>query len=263
MGYMILLTFSLLLAQLAVVLDETRELHQSVFQRNRYAALVELSELVLRYRNQTDSYPADLVTLAGATGYFMAGSLSAQLPNVIYQVAAISNATIQYQRVLVATQGTYDVVSESDFLSNNQCGSTHFANQADFCPDSDSLYFINESRNGYDDGSSQSIMFLDMTMAKLINTVESGAFYSHSGALGDGDAATLASMVGYAGTADNCTGIFMLGEQPLSCIDLFSPYSAAKVTYNFINAQHIALHVDLSSNDPSGTTRFVSRDIRI
>lgn len=263
MGYMILLTFSLLLAQLTVVLDETLEIRESIFQSNRHDNLVELSRLVILYRIWSNRYPADLATLAGTDGFAMSRSFSEQLPNVIYQVANINQGGIEYQRVLLATQGKYDVVSTNSFLNANECGATNFNESAAFCPDTESLYFLSESRSGYDDELTQTIMFLDMTIAKLINTVENGDFFDNSDSLNDGDSATLATLVGYGGTAENCSGLFVLNNQPFGCQDLFSPYSGALVTYNFINSKHIALVVDLSSRDSTGAVRFVSRDIRI
>jgi hypothetical protein len=262
MAYMILLIYSLLLAQLSIVQLEISELHDRVFHRNRQNTITDIIELVQLHKEQFGQYPLNLEALNNTSGYELTSALYNQLPNIIYKKTALTNTTITYHRIIIATQGKYDVVDDSTYLSNNQCGTTPFTHPAIFCPDGESLYFISETTSGETNELTATTIFLNMTIAKLAKTINSGTFYN-AGLLSNGEAATLAALVGYAGPSETCSGPFIFNNQSLDCHDLFSPFPGNKITYNYINAKHIALHVSLSSKDATGNPRFVIRDVKL
>ncbi len=202
--------------------------------------------------------------LATAGARLKQASINNALPNTIdglvgagevahpwlrYAVArGVSDGTWRFDRAIlyVAKPGT--AAEATDLLTaTNACGAGAFGSAASYCL----AVSIPSVRVQGNDAATTVVSAtknaLNRTMRKMLSSYyRSGLFPATSpttGALTPGQSVSVASFVGYTGTAAGCTGIHYFVDVPMDCTDLFEGQSGNPVLYHYVNNNQAGLFV--------------------
>lgn len=196
-----------------------RERAQDAATAHREARLVAFAEAVRDYRRLHLAYPADAATLAATPGFAHTRGLLA--PWQGYAVSGeLNDGTWRFRRALVHSQDPRRGIADADYRSaaNNRCGGEGFATAVEWCgPAADSRWWRDELRAHYPAELAAQRAALNGTLAKLATAYGANGRFPDPGAT----SLTLASAVGYGGTATTCTGVWPLEGVALDCGDLF------------------------------------------
>lgn len=222
----------------------------------------DLAENVRQYYLDNGSFPADAATLAATSGYEHVRTLVAPWQNMALS-GALTDSVWQYRRVAVWTQNPRGAFDDATYLSaaNNSCGTGTFAAATDWCGPSNSLWWKMETRLNFASDLIKERQRQQRVLSRLVDVYnEREAFPAVGGAY-----ATLASLVGYGGTARNCSGVYTwspVGFPPISfnCEELFTRWGTP-VALNYFSDQHIALAASSSIVTAGGQTISVSTDL--
>lgn len=239
------------------LLDSTAN---SLRERNTYNALVSLARGIESYRHYRGQYPVDIPSLLSAKGYSHHRFNYDKLPNLTYAVVTLTDGTLTYQRVLLATQDPLSAISNIQYLQANHCGVTDFSQSDDFCPDPNSLFYLADNRGALSRTRILATMRLDSTLHTIGNKARNG-LSDLAGVLTSGDSTELATAFGYFGTPSTCTGTYTTDDIVLSCADLFNPWGQP-VIYHYESPTNVKVETSIPVLKADGTTIAVIRDIQ-
>lgn len=227
--------------------------------QSRDIAVRQASAEVDRYIAETGNIPASLSALSGSAGFeHLKGVLKP------WQEMAVSNTlndgVWQYKRAVVYTQDPTKGRQAVDYLvaSNNGCGAGDFTSGADWCGSKDSIWWRFETREVFPMQMAAQRARQNRLLQKFGNYYSTNSAFPNPGA----PSATLASTVGYAGSATNCAGTFQWQGVPLDCSDLYSVWGTP-VTYNLLSTKHIALIAATPVVIAAGTSMYISSDFSL
>jgi len=236
---MIMLAMMMTTPLIARIATEGTQLLRTHMADARRMSVTALANEIDRYRRRYNAYPASLTALVTTPGFEHARA-HITIPGLNYAMAGpFSDGTWQYTRAAVAG---IDVrrTDAAIFFTGNTCGSGSFSTARDWCGASDvATWYKSELRNFYIGYMNNGRTQLDTTLNKFIGTWNTNGKFP-AGSLSVGGHASLASLVGYAGNAANCSGMFNFSGIPLGCEDLYTPWGAP-VVYNYIAGGQIGI----------------------
>ncbi|WP_326430255.1 hypothetical protein VQ574_21270 (plasmid) [Stutzerimonas frequens] len=157
-----------------------------------------------------------------------------------HQVAtSLSDGVWRFDRAAVWFESPHSYLGNTNYVSssNNDCGAGAFTSGGEWCGRSESLWAKLENKRSYSDILLGEKQRLYRTIRKFYQRYSKDQSFS---SLGNGQVRSLASLVGYSGTAANCVGVFTYNEIPFGCEDLFN-YWGVPVVLNKVTANHIVL----------------------
>ncbi|MCF6783439.1 hypothetical protein [Stutzerimonas stutzeri] len=177
------------------------------------------------------------------------------------RATGITDSVWRFSRVAVWFESPYKYVGNTVYLSasQNTCGNGAFGTAISWCGRTESIWGKVE-----DKGSFSSLIFaeknrLSRTMSKFYKRYNKDRTFSP---LSNGSSRTLASLVGYTGTAAACSQVFVYNEIPLDCHDLFN-FWGVPVVFHKIGDLHIALGNRTEVFDGSGNPVRLLEEARL
>jgi len=157
-----------------------------------------------------------------------------------FQVASTLNDGIwRFNRAAIWFESPHAFVGNTLYLSaaNNTCGVGGFTSSGSWCGKEQSIWGKLESK-----GNNSALLLAEKqrlfrTIRKFYQRFNKDQTFSP---LANGQVRTLASLVGYAGTAANCSVVPVYNEIPLTCDDLFN-YWGIPIVLNKLSTKHISL----------------------
>lgn len=153
--------------------------------------------------------------------------------------ADISDGAWRFDRRAFWFESPYSVVGDTDYVTaeNNACGSEKLSTAVSWCGRQGSLWLKVETREGNDQLILGEKQRLFRVVSKFVRAYsEAGMFTT----LGAGSVVSMPSLVGYAGAASACSGVFSYNGIPFTCENLFNNWGYP-IVLNQISLKHIAL----------------------
>lgn len=151
----------------------------------------------------------------------------------------LNDGVWRFNRAAIWIESPHASVGNALYTSaaNNACGVGSFSVSGSWCGRIQSIWGKLETK-----GNNSALLLAEKqrvyrTIRKFYQRYNKDQTFSP---LADGQVRTLAQLVGYAGAAANCTGVFTYNEIPLGCEDLFN-YWGTPIALNKISTLHIAL----------------------
>ena len=271
----------------AVTVNLVRKLDQT----EKQVAFTETKNGISDFYNENHTYPTSLTALAATPGFEHLKKYvnNSHLWLQYNQAVNINDGTWIFDRVGLAIQDpkfALEPISSFWDAANNQCGTGAFNVASSWCGGESALWWKDEEREHALRDILKTRASLDTVMRKLVryfnvnNTGEPDREfpnrYHDSTVLADGTADTLVSLVGFGGTAINCTGVFvLLGTAddgsgtvlategvPLSCNDMYSEKGFA-VKYLRIGPKHAIITVDTGYDRSDGSAIIIGSHMNI
>ncbi len=252
----------------AVVLNTTvvqsKGLRQEALFSARTEAVRSVGNAVEAFLLANARYPNNLTELVGSAQHTELGSIANQ---VDYVVVTKYDAQLdrEYQKAIVFIKADRDV-DTTTWLSANDCGTGAWSAASVWCRKDGSYYAQTDSRSYQGYLAQETIVRLDYLAQQIFNgrTVK-GKFpqkLSSGADMADGSVTTLATAVGYAGTPEDCSGVFQFDGALISCEAMFS-LSGSPVYYQRENNSNAILYIDLPVKLASGEPHRVVRPLRV
>lgn len=226
-----------------------------------------VADSVKQYYADSGTFPASTQALAGTSGYEHVRS--AQDVSTSYTASGtLTDPVWQFKRAIVYTYDRANGPSNSSFESNNTCGSGSATTATSWCgPNNDGyLWFRIETRDGANFEIAHQRANQQRTLQKLasyFNAQQTFPNKDQTGAvLTAGQAYTLASLAGYAGSATNCAGIYTWRGVPLDCSELFDRWGNA-IAYAYLSNTHIAILSTSPLSDATGNAITIGTDLDV
>lgn len=146
-------------------------------------------------------------------------------------------------------------INDANYLLNNQCGANSFDASDQWCPGPALLV---NSKNDYESASRNIesarrgvLRTLKKFSALHMANQEFPNASADTGVISAGEHQTLAQLVGYVGTAEDCTTPIAYEGIPIECEDMYSPVSGEEVRYHYFDPDHVGLFIltDLRRDD--------------
>lgn len=157
-----------------------------------------------------------------------------------FQVAnTLNDGVWRFNRAAMWFESPTGFVGNTQYIAaaNNTCGVGGLTAAGSWCGRTQSIWGKLETKGSHSVLLLAEKQRLYRTISKFYQRFnKDGTFVP----LANGQVRTLAQLVGYAGTAANCSGIFTYNEIPLGCDDLFN-YWGIPIALNKISNLHIAL----------------------
>lgn len=144
----------------------------------------------------------------------------------IFQTAKADNlndTAWRFSRIAVYFQYSGSLLTPQDYLAgpNNACGSTAFTSGESWCGPSMSAWLRLESKASYTTMLLSEKQRLYRTMRKFLQRYSADSIFT---SMPEGSVQTLAALVGYSGTANACSGVWVYATIPFTCDDLFNSW---------------------------------------
>lgn len=151
----------------------------------------------------------------------------------------VNDSIWRFNRVAIWFQSPVGSVTEAAYITaaNNSCGVGTFSTGVSWCGRDSSIWFKAESRSGNSNRILAEKQRIYRTMDMFLRRYSSDQTFT---ALAPGTVRTLPQLVGFAGTAATCSGIYNYYQMPFTCDNLFNDWGIP-ITLNQITANRIAL----------------------
>lgn len=258
-----LVTSAILLALASALALQTGD-SLSLMRQYRFitqrSQVVMLAENLEQYFIETGTYPASLAALAQTAGYEHVKSLLNNSQG--YAVSGVLTDSVwQYSRMVVYSMDRAKGDTDASYLAANSCGSGAFGTAGSWCGQSNSVWFRKETREVVNDAVSNQRIRLNRTLQKFADYYSvQGGFPSMDNAgvaLTAGSTYSLASLVGYSGSATSCTGIYTWKGLPFGCEELFDAWGGA-VSVVYTSTDAISLMSETPLVNAAGTRLIVA-----
>jgi len=226
---------------------------------NAYATVASVSSAIEQYANEFGAYPDDLDALATQAGFEFIRPALVQSNTIGYAKADnLTDSTWQFHRAAVFTLKFSQGETAADYKTINTCGSGALESASAWCGSNDSFWARHETKVRHVQDLIGERVRQQRLMQKIVNDYNTnGAFRSPGG-----DSASLVSLVGYSGTAKNCSGMYAWGPIPIDCMDLYSVWGTPTVI-NFFSEQHVTVVAESSIKDSGGSFIGVATDMSL
>lgn len=238
-------------------------LFQAYQSKTRQLQMIRTAEELTRYEMERGAYPATLAALASTSGFHQVSGLINNWQG--YGVSpAIVDSNWTFKRSVLFTNDPTTGTTGAAYLAANACGTGGYSTALSWCGSKTSFWFRQESRNNFNERIVSERARMNRLSQKFANYYNGFATYPISDAsnvaFAAGSIASLADLVGYAGTAANCNGQYQYKGIPIDCGDMFNSWGM-KVGYQFESASHIILVSETPIVNASGVTVIVAIDL--
>ena len=246
--------------------DRVTALYEELFtvyqSKVRHQQMIRLSESVSRYVSEMGSYPVSLAALVVTPGFeHVAGLLNNWQGYGLSPT--LNDANWAYRRVVLFTNDPTTGTSTVNYLAANACGSGGYDTALSWCGTKTSMWYRQEGRDSFNDLIVNERARVNRLSQKFANYYNAQAAYPSKDeanvALAADSITGLATLVGYAGTATNCSGQYQYQGIPIDCSDMFNSWGL-QVGYQFVDASHIILVSETRIVNATGATIIVAVD---
>lgn len=225
---------------------------------NTYA----LAEALELFYVETNAFPASISSLANTSGYeFVRGFLGSQHGYTVS--SGLVDTQWVYSRAIVFSFDPTTGKSSSEYLNENHCGTGSSTTAISWCGSKDSKWYRRETRERYNE-------LIGTQRARMGRTLQKFAtYYNHSSEFPNKDSlnvtlpsnsiSSLKSLVGYPGTATNCSGSFSYMGIPIDCGDMFDVWGG-DIGYQYIAGNRIILVAESPIFNSTGTRLVIATE---
>jgi hypothetical protein len=233
----------------------------STVERSMHAQAKTVGVAVRDYMFQFGDVPDSLAVLASTNGFeYINSFIDSRIGYA--KVIGLNGQNWRFNRAVVYVQDPFLRVDDATYVTTNECG-VDISDSAGFCGNSDSWFVVIETTEVQLMVYQQLSLGLDDTLYRIVKGYNGGMpnQKNDSSSITEGDAEYLADVVGYVGTANNCTGVFLFEEAILTCSDLFA-FGGEKTSYYYVSADEVYVGVTTSVlTTNSGDPEFMFRGI--
>lgn len=205
--------------------------------------MVSLAESLELYFQEHNSFPASLAALVATPGY---EQVKSSLNN--WQGYGISPSIIDgtwtFTRMVGFMNDPSKGITTASFLANNLCGIGGYNTATSWCGAKSGMWYRKETRDSLVVMINTQRAHFNRLMQKFANYSNANQIYPNvdysNAALTANTVTSLAALVGYAGTATNCSGQFQYQNIPIDCGDMYDIWGGL-VGYQYISDSHIIL----------------------
>jgi len=234
--------------------------------RTQYMRATAMSEALEQFYTENGAFPASIATLGTASGFQQTRSLTDSWQG--YGVSpAISDGTWQFTRMVFLSNDLSKGIDATAYLSANSCGAGGYATASSWCGSATGKWFRRETRENFTNQMGTQRVRMGRLLQKLgdfYNTYGKFPEKDSGGNFATNDIRTIASLVGFGGTAATCSGTFVysltasLGV-PVDCGDMYDLWGQP-VGYQFISTKHIVLVSEPPIFNASGNRVVIAAD---
>lgn len=222
-----------------------------------------IAEGLDRYVKEQGSMPATLDGLVSTAGY--EDLRSSRNPRQGYVASGtLNDGTWQYRRA--ATWSVFRRDGGASYRADNACGTGDVATAASWCGENDGVWYRIETRERYADEIAEQRARQQRSLQKFADHWTANQRFprlANDGAsLGVGQMRHLAQMVGYAGNARNCTGVYVWSGIPFDCSALFDVWGNP-VGYQYQGDNYIVLASEAPFANGTGQKVLVASTLNI
>lgn len=220
-----------------------RDLSQRYQSQIRQMQVVALAENMEQFYIETTSLPADLGSLASSFGFeHNRGNLDSWQG---YAISPVLNDGIwEFTRAVLFSKNPTTGVTPAIYLASNACGTGSFDSALSWCGSKDSRWFRRETRERYNDQITTQRARMIRMLQKFSDHYNVHSSFPQKDNLGVDLAlnsiSKLSTLVGYSGTAANCSGTFNFMNVPVDCGDMFDQWGG-HIGYQFVSKKRIML----------------------
>lgn len=238
--------------------EETLNYYRTKLLQHRLERLGEA--MINRYEENPASgfiTPANLPTTAGYEYLRLDSPQDFQAQSA----PTVSDSVWRFTRMAVWFESPYNAVGNAAYVSaaENTCGTGSFATATSWCGRSNSIWMKVETRESHSTillGEKQRLV---RTIAKFGRRYAKDQTFTP---LAVGTARTMPQLVGYAGTAPACSGVYSYNDIPFTCDDLFNMWGIP-ISFNQVTANHIALVNRTQITNSSGALVRLAEEMKL
>lgn len=236
------------------------EVYQS---KTRQHDMIQVAEAVELYYRENGALPTDLNALSASTGFQHVGA-SLNGWQGYGRSGAITDGTWTFQRAVAFTNDPTTGTTAAAYLAANQCGTGGFNTATGgWCGTKDSMWFMKDTRQQFNEQIVTERARLNRLSQKFADYKNTYNTYPDKDAgnvlLGASSITSIASLVGYAGTAKACSGQFQYMGIPIDCSDMFDSWGGL-IGYQFESSGHVILVSESPIFDSNGVRVVIAAD---
>jgi hypothetical protein len=250
--------------------DRVEQLHATYVSKIHQRQMVSLSEAIALYTRLYGTYPVSMSALAATPGFSYTASLVNGWQG--YGLSpVITDTNWQFRRAVLFTNDPTKGVSVSAYLATNNisrpggpmCGVGGFNTAVTWCGSDTSMWYRAESRDEFNDRINNERARVNRLSRKFASYYNGNGNYpildGSNTPLTVNSVTSLASLVGYAGGAGNCSGQFVYQGIPIDCGDMFNSWGLP-IGYQFISGAHIILVSETPIINAAGVPLIIAVD---
>lgn len=234
-------------------------------QQSRTTSVVRISEGIARFQSETGNLPASLDQLVAAPGYADLRSYRDSWQTYVLS-GALNDGAWVFQRAVAVSRDPSDGISHTDYLALNRCGVGAASTALSWCGDPSGSWFRQETREDFGHQMSSQRVRHHRMLHKWVAHYSVAKTFPGKDRTGNplpaGSITELRALVGYAGTASNCTGSFVYAGIPVDCGELFDLWGGA-VAYQYVDARHIVIVSEAPFLLSDNTRPLIATDLEI
>lgn len=209
---------------------------QQTRQAVRQVDFSNLSRDLEHYRAETGVYPDSIQSMAARAGFEHVRPADSVAVNYT-KTTSLTGALWMFDRAGLVVQDVLNIQEDTTVFASTACAATGtFATAIAWCGRERDAWWVAESKDLAAADLALQRGRMNLTARKFALYYSANTSFPNPGI----GTVTLASQVGYAGTASNCSGIFNWGGIPLGCDDLFTT-RGQEVTYVYLSSKAIEL----------------------
>jgi hypothetical protein len=244
------------------VAGQYRDLTQLYQSRSRQIQIVSLAESIAQFYHENATFPASLAALYSSAGFQHVRSLIDSWQG--YAVSpTINDGVWRFNRLVLYSNDPTKGTTAAAYLAANACGTGGYDTALSWCGTKDSNWFRLETRERYND----QIATQRARMARLLQKMSD--HYNVNGGFPDKDRfnvalapnsmTRVADLVGYSGSATNCSGTFTYMTIPVDCGDMFDLWGNP-IGYQFVSNKHVLLVSETPIYNSSGNRLVIAAE---
>lgn len=190
---------------------------------------------------------------------------------VFQRAGSVTDGTWLFDRAIIWKWDPLDPFTDPNNIagnllaaSANRCGAASFGSAPTFCASQVVPHFKVESREVAENVAAARLS-IHRTLEKIASYVWVDGTFPDKDRAGDplspGSTTPLATLVGYAGTAEDCDGIFMWMSVPYGCEDIFVAPFGSPVMYVYDSANLVGIFTETGLRRANGESVIVGENL--
>ncbi|CAD7740048.1 hypothetical protein LMG31884_46180 (plasmid) [Xanthomonas hydrangeae] len=235
----------------------------SMRQQRMRTDQARVAEGLDRYITERGQAPPSLDALAATPGFEHVRGSRNQWQGYVAS-GTLNDGTWRYQRAAAWSVRRKD--GGTNYPNENECGTGSAASASSWCGSKDGTWYRNESRGTYANEITQQRIKQQRTLQLLADQWTARQEFPAKGndgvTLASGQQRTLASLVGYTGSATTCTGVYVWAGMPLDCTALYDVWGGP-VGYQYQSSRYIVLVSEAPIQTASGNNVLVASPLQV
>lgn len=239
------------------------ELTKAYKQQRLAGEIKVISDNLNQYYLEKNSYPNGLAELAATQGFeHLRSSTNSNIVHV--NASNLTDTMWTFNRFVLLEINPQVGETASSVGAINTCGSGEASSATTWCGRLNTLWERQETRENYNNQLGNQRIVQQRILHKFASYFNENQLFpnkdQNNANLVAGTAYKLATLVGYAGLASNCSGTFSWQNIPIDCGEMFDLWGNP-VTYTYFNTVHIALISSTPFKNQGGTKVTIATDL--